>query len=305
MEKFRRLAFLPAAMLALAACQGGGTGGGDASASAGGGDGGDTVCAGETDGHLARVCEAGVIRVSTDPEYPPQSFLDPETNELDGFDVDVAKEIAARLGVEVEFETPAFDAVVAGSWADRWDMSVGSVTVTPAREEALDFTQAYYFTPVGAAALNDSGIESLEDLAGQTVCVGSGTTYFSWLNGELELPPEAGEAKPVPEGVEATTLETDTDCAEAWLSGRTEDFQGWVTSLPTAEGSIADGLEATIIDDAVFNEALAVAFDIGVEDNDSLVEAVDEIIGEMHEDGTLSELSQEWYDGTDYSQPAE
>ena len=301
MNRFRRLAILPAAMLVLAACTADDGGG----ASPGGNGGGDGACAGETDGHLARVCDAGVIRVSTDPEYPPQSFLDEETNELDGFDVDVAKEIAERLGVEVQFETPAFDAVVAGSWADRWDMSVGSVTVTPEREEALDFTQAYYFTPVGAAALNDSGIASLEDLAGQTVCVGAGTTYFSWLNGELQLPEEAGEAAPVPEGVEATTLETDTDCAEAWLSGRTDDFQGWVTSLPTAEGVIADGLEATIIDDAVFNEALAVAFDKTVEDNDSLVEAVDAIIGEMHEDGTLTALSEEWYEGTDYSQPAE
>ena len=105
----------------------------------------------------------------------------------------MAKEIAERLGVEVQFETPGFDAVVAGSWADRWDMSVGSVTVTPAREEVLDFTQAYYFTAVGAVALNDSGIDSVEGLAGDTVCVGSGTTYFDWLNGTLELPPEAGE----------------------------------------------------------------------------------------------------------------
>jgi polar amino acid transport system substrate-binding protein len=294
-NSFRRFAIVPIAVLVLAACQGD-DGGSSPDGSAAGGD---TACAGETDGHLSRICEAGVIRVSTDPEYPPQSFLDEETNELDGFDIDVAKEIAERLGVEVQFETPAFDAVVAGSWADRWDMSVGSVTVTPAREEALDFTQ------VGAAALTESGIASLEDLAGETICVGSGTTYFSWLNGDLELPPEAGEAEPVPEGATATTLETDTDCAEAWLSGRTEDFRGWVTSLPTAEGAIADGLEATIIDDAVFNEALAVAFDIGVEDNDSLVEAVDAIIGEMHEDGTLSALSEEWYEGTDYSQPAD
>jgi polar amino acid transport system substrate-binding protein len=301
MEKMRRLALMPIAMLVLAACQGGGTGG-----SPGNGGTEGTACAGETDGHLARICEAGVIRVSTDPEYPPQSFLDEETNELDGFDIDVAKEIAERLGVEVEFETPTFDAVTAGSWADRWDMSVGSVTVTPAREEALDFTQAYYFTPVGAVALNDSGIESLEDFAGETICVGSGTTYLAWLNGELELPEEAGEPAPLPEGVQATSLETDTDCAEAWLSGRTEDFKGWVTSLPTAQGALADNpdLEATIVDEAVFNEALAVAFDIGVEDNDSLVAAVDAIIGEMHEDGTLSALSEEWYEGVDYSQPA-
>jgi ABC-type amino acid transport substrate-binding protein len=112
--------------------------------------------ASDLDGHLAQVCEAGAIVVSTDPAYPPQSFLNETTGEYEGFDIDVAREIAERLGVDVEFTDPTFDAVVAGGWSGRWDMSVGSVTVTEERREVLDFTQPYYFTPAQMSVFDES-----------------------------------------------------------------------------------------------------------------------------------------------------
>lgn len=151
----------------------------------------------------------------------------------------------------------------------------------------------------GGASPGDGGddgeINSLEDLAGETVCVGEATTYLFWIEGTLTLPEEAGEVAEVPEGMEATTLPTDIDCAEAWRSGRTDDFQGWLTALPTAQGAIDEGYPVKLVGEPVFYEPLAVAFDASVEDNDSLVEAVDAILAEMHADGTLSELSDKWY----------
>src|SRR6188508_3553135 len=144
MRPIRAFAILAVAALILAACQGGGESPSQSSAAESqpaessapsGGGAGLTCDSPDIDGMLARVCEAGTIRVSTDPAYPPQSFLNEDTGEYEGFDIDVAKEIADRLGVEVEFTDPAFEAVVAGSWADRWDMSVGSITVTAERQE--------------------------------------------------------------------------------------------------------------------------------------------------------------------------
>ncbi len=303
MHKFRRAALLPLAALVLAACQGGGSGASSgASSAASGGGGGGAACDGETDGHLARVCEAGVLRVSTDPAYPPQSFLNPDTGDYEGFDIDVALAIGERLGVEVEFTDPTFDAVVAGGWADRWDMSVGSVTVTAEREEVLDFTVPYYFTPAQVAVLEDSEIQSVDDLAGQVACVAEATTYLFWIEGGLNLPDSAGDVSDPPEGLTATTFPTDIDCAEAWRSGRTDDFQAWVTALPTAQGAIDSGdYPIRLVGDPVFYEPLAVAFDASVEDNDSLVEAVDAIVAGMHEDGTLTAMSEEWYEGLDYT----
>ena len=304
MEKLRRIAILPMAVLLLAACQNGGAGSVEPSTAGSMAESmaeATTVCEGTTDGHLARICEAGTIVVSTDPAYPPQSFLNEETGEYEGFDIDTALEIGERLGVEVEFTDPTFDAVVAGNWSERWDLSVGSVTITPEREQVLDFTQPYYFTPAQMYVQEDSDIQSLEELAGQVVCAGESTTYVFWIEGTLNLPEEAGELAPVPEGMTATTLPTDIDCAEAWRGGR-EEFQGWLTALPTGQGAIDSGNYAIRpVGDPVFYEPLGVAFDKAVEDNDSLVAAVDAIVGEMHEDGTLTSMSEEWYDGLDYT----
>jgi polar amino acid transport system substrate-binding protein len=180
-------------------------------------------------------------------------------------------------------------------------MSVGSVTVTPEREEVLDFTQPYYYTPAQMSVLNDSSFQSLDDLAGKVVCAGESTTYVFWIEGTLTLPDSAGEIAPVPEGMTATTFPTDLDCAESWRGGR-NDFDGWLTALPTAQGAIDSGnYDIRLIGDPVFYEPLAVAFDKTVDDNDSLVAAVDAIVGEMHEDGTLTAMSEQWYEGLDYT----
>lgn len=154
-----------------------------------------------------------------------------------------------------------------------------------------------------AACQGDGGgdFDSVEDLAGQTVCVGESTTYLFWIDGTLSLPEGSGEIAEVPEGMEATTLPTDIDCAEAWRSGRTDEFQGWLTALPTAQGAIDEGYPVRLVGEPVFYEPLAVAFDASVEDNDSLVAAVDQIVGDMHADGTLSDLSDQWYEGIDYT----
>ncbi len=240
---------------------------------------------------LARIQEAGVIRMSTDPAYPPQSEL--VDGQIVGFDVDVGREIATRLGVDLALETPDWALITAGSWGDRWDFSVGSMTITSARQEALDFTQPYYFTPAQMAAHADAGVATLDDLAGKTVCMGEATTYLEWMNGTLDFGTESPDTVP-PEGATAVTRTTDRDCAQEWGLGRM-DYEGWLSSSTTVAAAIADGLPIVAVGEPVFYEPLAAAFDITVEDNDSLVEAVDAIIGEMHEDGTLSELSMTWF----------
>jgi polar amino acid transport system substrate-binding protein len=241
--------------------------------------------------HLQRILDAGVIRMSTDPAYPPQSEL--VDGVIVGFDIDVGTEIANRLGVELALETPDWAVITAGSWADRWDMSVGSMTITSTRQEILDFTQPYYFTPAQLAVHADTGVTTPEGLAGKTICMGEGTTYLEWMNGTLDFGTETPTVTP-PEGSIPVTRVTDRDCAQEWGLGRL-DFEGWLTSSTTVDAAIADGLPVVKVGEPVFYEPLAVAFDKGVADNDSLVAAVDAIVGEMHADGTLSELSQEWY----------
>ncbi|MEO5918208.1 MAG: transporter substrate-binding domain-containing protein, partial [Candidatus Limnocylindrales bacterium] len=184
---------------------------------------------------LANVKAAGKIVMSTDPEYPPQSAITP-TGAYEGFDIDVGTEIAKRLGVDITFETPAWEALTAGSWSGRWDFSVGSMTITSDRQKVLDFTNPYYFTPAQMAVLPDSGITTLDGLAGKVVCVGQGTTYLQWLDGTLDFGTESPQTKP-PAGATATTLASDRNCAEAWGAGR-RDFDGWLSSSTTVVGAV-------------------------------------------------------------------
>ena len=258
-----------------------------------------TAAVGEApaDGLLADILERGVVRVSTDPNYEPQSFLD-ENGDFIGFDVDVAREIASRLGVEVEFVTPDWDIITAGNWGGQWDMSVGSMTVTTARQEVLDFASpAYYYTPAQFAAADGSGIESLEDLAGQAVCVGVSTTYETWLSGnaaDLGLPPESFFAEP-PANVTIVPLATDAECPQSIQAGR-EEFQAFLTSNTVVQAAIDAGLPIHRVGSPVFSENLAAAFDNSSElDNASAVQRVGEIIQAMHDDGTLRELSMKWF----------
>ncbi len=261
---------------------------------------------------LGAINERGYILVSTDPNYEPQSFLNTEgsrpsdtkcpsdaltTAEMQGFDVDVAKAIGDGLGVETCFATPSWDAITAGSWADKWDVSVGSMTVTTARQQVLDFSVPYYYTPAVVAVAADSGITSLDGLSGQAVCAGTATTYEAWLNNDMEALglPEASIYATVPEGVTVVPLETDQECAQAIAAGRT-DFIAYVTSDTVVDANIAADMPVVKLDGAVYSEDLAAAFDkSSTLDTATLRAKVDEILTGLHSDGTLSALSNQWF----------
>jgi polar amino acid transport system substrate-binding protein len=251
--------------------------------------------------YLQRILDKGIIVMSTDPLYPPQSFLD-DAGEIVGFDLDVGQAIADKLGVQFVPTPTPWDIVASGRWADRMDFSVGSMTITPERAESIDFTRPYRFDAAGVAVRDGVEAASIEDLAGMNVCVGSATTYFQWLNGTLELDQSIGafQVEP-PSPVNVVSRETDRICADEWASGRS-DTDAWVTSQETISQAVEEGLPVVPIGDAVFGEPLAVAFDNSVEDNDSLVARVDEIVGELRDEGVLTELSEKWY-GVDLTSP--
>lgn len=244
---------------------------------------------------LGKVLAAGKIVMSTDPQYPPQSSLRSDGT-YEGFDIDVGTEIAKRLGVKIEFTTPDWNIITAGSWGGRWDFSVGSMTITTPRQKVLDFSNPYYYTPAQMAASKASGITTLAGLAGKVICVGEATTYFDWLNGTLDLGSYNATLikQQPPAGSTATTLSTDRLCAEAWKAGR-NDFQGWLSSSTTVEQAIKDGLPLVAVGDPVFYEPLGAAFDKSGPDPTSMVARVNEILDAMRADGTLKGFSDKWF----------
>jgi polar amino acid transport system substrate-binding protein len=242
---------------------------------------------------LAKVKAAGKLVVSTDAAYPPQSEL--KDGKWEGFDVDVATEIAKRLGVTVEFTAQDWTVITAGSWAGRWDVSVGSMTITGDRVKIFDFSPPYYYTPAQIAASEKSGITDLAGLAGKTVCAGESTTYYTWLTGgTLDLGPGATVTTKPPAGVKVVTRPTDRDCANEWQAGRF-DFEGWMTSSTTVKAAQDAGIKMVLVGDPQFFEPLAVAVDKSGPAHAEFMQALDAAIFQMHADGTLTTLSEKWF----------
>lgn len=286
------IALLAAGALLTAACAS------EEPTTGGGGGGGSQE---EADDFLASIQERGTLRVATDPQYPPQSAFNEETGEWEGFDIDVATEIAERMGVEIEFVTPGWEQIIAGGWQDRWDLSVGSMTVTPERDEVLDFVTPYYYTPA-AVAVREEDANTYTDVAtdfdGATIGMCGGCTYEFYLDKTLEIPGE--EIEFVIDDAEIRTYNTDVPAIKDLEVGR---LDAAISSLTTLQGAIDTGSPIAIVDN-VFYEPLSVAVDRSAPlDTASLVEELDRIIQEMHSDGTLSELSMKWF-GQDLSTKA-
>jgi len=253
--------------------------------------------AGET---LDRIMKKKVLVMSTDPEYPPQSSLN-EKNEFVGFDVDVGREIAKRLGVQISFVTPGWEVIVAGKWAGRWDLSVGSMTPTKERRQVLDFPAIYYYSPAVIAVHKDNKtIKTPADASGKKIGVGTATTYENYLKGSLTI-----DAEGVPpfsylvKDAKIQTYETDPLALDDLKLGDGTRLDAASMALPTVNEAIKKGFPLRVVGDALFKEPLAIAIDKG---DKELFEKVSAIVTDMRNDGTLTQLSMKHY-GVDLTKP--
>jgi polar amino acid transport system substrate-binding protein len=268
---------------------------------------GVSACGSDDDGGgdlLASIEDKGVLTVSTDPAYPPQSELNKDTGEYEGFDIDVATEIAERLDVDIAWEAPAWDTIISGNWNGRWDISVGSMTITPERAEVLHFTPPYYFTPAAYAVHKDNTtITDVSGLNGKKIGVCGGCTYDLYLQDKLNIAKdEAGVPVKIESAVTDPTIktyDTDSTAIQDLALGDGRRLDAVISALPTLQAAIDAGSPIKIVPPDLYYEPLSVAVDRSSQlDPTSLVDRISEIIQEMHDDGTMVELSEKWY-GTD------
>ena len=247
---------------------------------------------------LGKIIAAGEIRIATDPNYAPFSFLNTTTNEYEGFDTSTAVETVKRLGeklgtpIELVWETPGWDTITAGSWGGRWDISIGSMSVTVGRAKVVDFTEPYYYDSGSVAVMKDSPVQSLSELNdGKTFCVGTATTYEQWLTGTLEIVDPNMVAAPT--NPDITALPTDNECIQAVQAGRTYD--AIVANSNGLQDAVAKGAPIRILDGPpIFTVSVAFALDKSGPNTTALKAILDQIVTEMHEDGTLKGFSEEW-----------
>ena len=259
---------------------------------------------------LTEIQARGVLRISTDPAYPPQSELvadaqrpadtkcsgeERTASELTGYDIDAAAAIAAALGVEPCFVTPDWTLITGGSWAGRWDISVGSMTITPERMTKLYFAQPYYTTPAAFFVHeSNSTFTTPADLSGKKVGGCAGCTYESYLEGSLQIPGETIEF--VVSDTEFTGYDTDTSALQDLALGDGVRLDGVLTALPTGAGFIADGNPLKQLGDPVYFEYLAPAIDKASPlDTTSFRAAVNAAVQALLGDGTLKQLSETYY----------
>ena len=246
---------------------------------------------------LDSVMKKGTLKVATDANYAPQSFIN-SNNEMDGFDVDVAKEIAKRMGVKIGFVTPAWEIITAGHWAGRWDLHLGSMTPTKKRMEVLDFPAYYYYTPAALIVHKDSKATKHEDLIGKTIGVATASTYESYLKKELEQ--EAEGVPPVKFVVTTDKIKSYESSNVALDDLRLGDgvrLDAVISGVPSLLEAQKNGYPVKMVGGPLYFEPLAVAIDRGDKELDAKVK---EIIDAMHADGTLSKLSMKWFN-TDYT----
>lgn len=246
---------------------------------------------------LDRVMEKNVIVMATDPAWPPQSFLN-ENQEMDGFDVDVGREIAKRLGVAIEFVTPDWTLITGGNWAGRWDLSVGSMTPTVERAKVLDFPGVYYYVPAVAAVHNDSDAQKISDLNDRRFGVSVGSTWHEYLEHTLVIDAvgaPAFEYQIVPSKV--TAFGTEIHVVDQLRLGDGIRVDAVIDSLSTILNAQKNEYPIRVVGEPLFYEPLSVAVDRG---DDEFSEKIAAIITEMHADGALQALSEKWY-GVDYT----
>jgi polar amino acid transport system substrate-binding protein len=250
---------------------------------------------------LDEIRQAGRLVVSTDPNYAPQSFLN-DAGELDGFDVNTAQEVARRLGVEVEFVTPDWDMITAGNWGGRWDLSIGSMVPTVQRGEVLWFTDPYYYNPASFAVHEDNTtIETPGDLAGRRLGVCIRSTYEDYMQGALAMvrgeiaydPPNVGEVQ---------VYSTDQDAIVDLALGDGVRLDAVLSSQFTIRGAIEEGVPLREMGTPAFYEGLVFALDKSRGPSRRMIAELNRSLAAMRADGTLSRLSETWYDA-DYTSP--
>lgn len=239
-----------------------------------------------TDTSLTDVQDAGVWIVGTEGTYRPFTFHEDGSGDLTGYDVEVARAVAEQLGVEVQFEETQWDALLTGLEAGRFDAVANQVSITSEREETYEFSAPYTFSNgVVVVRADDDSITSFDDLAGKTTAQSLTSSFYT-------LAEEAGANIEAIEGWAQAVALLEQGRVDATVNDR-------LTFLDYRTQTGAEGLKiAAQTDD--FSRA-AFAFSAG---DTALAAAVTDALTTLAEDGTLAEISSEFFGEEVHIQPA-
>ena len=234
---------------------------------------------------LDQVRQRGTLRIGLEGTFPPFNSKAPN-GQLVGFDVDIAKAVAAKLGVKPEFVTTEWSGIIAGLQAGKFDVIVNQVSITDERKRAFDFSPAYTYSAAQLIQRKDDTREfkSLEDLRGKKLGVGLGTNYMDMAKavGGIDVRTYPG----APEYLR--------DLAAGRLDAALNDRLMLAYLLKTSPLPLRTG--ATVGD----SNPSGIPFRKG---NPKFAQAIATAMAQLEADGTFAKISDQWF-GIDVTKPA-
>ena len=220
--------------------------------------------------------EEGTLKVCSDIPYAPFDILEGDT--FTGFDGDLVNEIATGLDLELVVQDSGFDGLQSGLALNsgQCDMAASAMTITPEREEKLDFTEGYYDSEQSLLVTGGSDIASIDDLSGRRVGVQQGTTGKAYT--EENAPSDA----------EIISFPSDAEMFNAIKAGQVDAL---LQDLPVNLAHTEDG-DFEIVEQYDTGEKYGFAIKQG---NTALLEAVNGELSRMREDGTYDKIYDSYF----------
>ena len=224
---------------------------------------------------MAELQEAGTITIGVKFDVPPFGFKNPETDEVEGFDVDLGQAIADALGVEPEFIEAISDNRIPFLADGTADLILSTMTITTDRDAEIDFSIPYYVAEGRVLVPEDSDVTGVEDLAGTTVCTATGSTY------EENLKASAPEA-------ELRLVDTYSECLELI---QTDSVDAVSTDDVILTGMIISDDSLKLVGDGYTTEP----YGVGIAEGDTeFKEFVDGVVSDYISDGRWAAAYENW-----------
>lgn len=231
---------------------------------------------------LDAIKKAGVITVATEGDWSPYTYHDETTNELVGFDVELAKLIADKLGVEVSYQETDWESILSGVQSGRYDLAINGVTYTDERALSFNFTKPYaQMDAVLIVAEDNDDIKTFEDLEGKISTNSNGSIYAEWAESY---------------GATVDIVPTFQETMIMLTTGRADASINAISALNDYERAMSEAGTTTDVKIAAYADpelyVIAAQKDASTE---SLVEEVNKILDDLKADGTLLELSLKYF----------
>jgi putative glutamine transport system substrate-binding protein len=225
---------------------------------------------------MAELQDKGEIKIGVKYDVPPFGYLNPRTGRVEGFDVDLGKAIAEKLGVEPKFVEATSDDRIPLLRAGKIDLILSTMTITRERDREIDFSEPYYIAHGRVLAPRNSRISGIEDLGhGDRVCTARGSTYADTLRNDA---PDA----------HLRLVRSYSECLELLQSKAVDAIS---TDDVILTGMIAQDDSLRLVGPDITTEP----YGAGIKDGDTeFKQFVDEAIAEFKTDGRWDHAYQKW-----------